>query len=217
MTRSIPLAQTLPLLAAAALVGILHMSAPDHWVTLCVLGRRSSWSQGRLMGLGAVTAGGHALLSIVLGLGVVLVGVVFSRGFSYYVTLATGGVMLVLGLAYGLRTLLSETGVAAGEAAGGEKGDPSKRGAAYFVVLGGVLSPDLSILPVFLLASQVALTLVFTTALVFAAASVLSLLVLIAVGSRGIGRALTRVPQKYSDSLVGFVIAAVGAYVLIFG
>lgn len=208
--------QFLPLMAAAALVGILHMSAPDHWMTVCVMGQKANWTRPRLLWFGAVTAGGHALLSVLLGFGVVFVGLVFSQALSGYITIGTGGVMVVVGLVYGVKTLLS------GDAGGHEDEaahvqSPPAKGAAYFAVLGGALSPDLSILPIFLLASQVALGLVLDTAVVFAVASVLSLLILVTVGSVGIARVMSRIPPKYNDSLVGFVIAAVGAYVLVFG
>ncbi|MDE1857561.1 MAG: hypothetical protein KGI26_00640 [Thaumarchaeota archaeon] len=210
--------QFLPLMAAAALVGILHMSAPDHWMTVCVMGQKANWSRPRLLWFGAVTAGGHALLSVLLGFGVVFVGLVFSQALSGYITIATGAVMVVVGLVYGVKTLLSEDGGAhEGEGAHDRNPKPQDKGAAYFAVLGGALSPDLSILPIFLIASQVALGLVIDTAVVFAVASVLSLLVLVTVGSLGVAKIMSRIPPKYNDSLVGFVIAAVGAYVLVFG
>ncbi len=211
--------QALPLLAAAALVGILHMSAPDHWVTLCILGQKSTWSRGKLVGFGIATAGGHTLLSVLLGFGVVFLGLVFSKVLSSYITIITGLSMLVVGLAYGLKTLLANDSEDYDKEAEQEltKAKSSGRGLTYFVVLGGALSPDLSILPVFLLAVPVGLWLVVDTAVVFAAASVLSLIALILAGSKGLASGFSRAPAKYNDSLVGFVIAAVGAYVLLFG
>jgi nickel/cobalt transporter (NicO) family protein len=213
------LVQFLPLLAAAALVGILHMSAPDHWVTLCILGQRAAWSRGRLVGFGIATAGGHVLLSVVLGFAIVAVGLAFSQEMSNKVTLATGFLMLVIGGGYGVKKLLAIDSEDYDKDADQEliKARTSGRGLPYFVVLGGALSPDLSILPVFLLAIPAGLGLVLDTALVFALASVLSLTALALLGSMGLAKALSHSPAKYNDSLVGFVIAAVGAYVIVFG
>jgi hypothetical protein len=67
------------------------------------------------------------------------------------------------------------------------------------------------------LAVQAGVGVVFDAALVFAMASVLSLSALVVVGSMGIAKTLSHAPAKYNDSLVGFVIAAVGVYVLLFG
>jgi len=69
----------LALLLAAATVGILHMSAPDHWVTLCILGQNSRWSRSRLLSVSALTALGHIAISVALGFAVVGLGVVFSQ------------------------------------------------------------------------------------------------------------------------------------------
>ena len=207
------------MLAAAALVGILHMSAPDHWVTLCILGQRASWSRAKLVGFGLATAGGHVLLSVLLGFGIVLAGLAFSKGLSSAITLATGLLMFVVGGAYGVKKLLDRGSEDYGRDADREIAESKSKGKglAYFVVLGGALSPDLSILPVFLLAFPAGLGLVTDTALVFALASILSLLALVLLGSMGFARALSRTPAKYNEALVGFVIAAVGAYVIIFG
>ena len=78
------------------------MSAPDHWVTLCILGQRSAWSRGRLLGVGVATAGGHVLLSVLLGFLIVAAGFVFSQGLSSDIATATGLVMLCFGAGYGV-------------------------------------------------------------------------------------------------------------------
>jgi putative Mn2+ efflux pump MntP len=83
--------------------------------------------------------------------------------------------------------------------------------------LGAALSPDLSILPIFLLAVPIGLSFAFDTAVVFAIATILSLLAFLWLGSAGLAKAFERVPPKYNDALVGFVIAAVGIYILLAG
>jgi len=55
------------------------------------------------------------------------------------------------------------------------------------------------------------------TAIVFSIASILSLLVFLLLGSAGLARMFERIPPKYNDALVGFVIAGVGLYILLAG
>jgi nickel/cobalt transporter (NicO) family protein len=207
-----------PLLLAAAFVGILHMSAPDHWATLIIMGRVSKWDRKRLMVVGTMTAVGHVALSILLGFAVVEVGIIFSQQASLYVTEGTGAVMVVGGLLYGARELKS-SGVEdyereAREGLSKREGTFGKR-FSYFAVLGAALSPDLSILPIFLLAVPIGLGFAFDTALVFAVASIGSLLAFLLLGSAGLAKAFEKIPPKYNDALVGFVIAAVGLYILV--
>jgi nickel/cobalt transporter (NicO) family protein len=208
----------LPLLLAAASVGILHMSAPDHWATLIILGRVSKWSRGRLMGVGIMTAVGHVALSLLLGFVIVEIGITFSQRLSGYITEATGTLMVVGGLVYGVKELMSKET----EDYERETLDELKKGEGnlsrrfrYFAVLGAALSPDLSILPIFVLAAPIGLSFAFDTAVVFSIASILALLVFLLLGSAGLAKAFERIPPKYNDALVGFVIAAVGLYILV--
>src|SRR5579863_4537024 len=96
----------LPYLIGAAVVGILHMSAPDHWVTICMLGRSAKWTRTRLFGISLTTAIGHVILSIALGLGVVAVGLVFSHLISLYLDTGIAIIMITVGLIVGIRPLV---------------------------------------------------------------------------------------------------------------
>ena len=128
--------------------------------------------------------------------------------------------MLAIGLAYGVREILSNRPEDYQREAEGEyfkAGGGEGRTVGYFAVLGAALSPDLSILPIFLLAVPVGFGLAIGTAAVFGLASILSLLILVLLGSWGLGRFFERVPPKYNNALVGFVVAAVGAYIVLFG
>jgi len=70
-------------------------------------------------------------------------------------------------------------------------------------------------LPIFLLAVPIGLGFAVDTATVHAGASIASLLALLLLVSAGLAKALEKIPPKYNDALVGFVIAAVGLYVLL--
>ncbi|MDA4116493.1 MAG: hypothetical protein OK442_08060 [Thaumarchaeota archaeon] len=207
------------ILLSAALVGIIHMSAPDHWVTLIILSRISKWTRSRLLGVAAMTATGHVAFSILLGFVVVGLGLAFSEVVSTYATYAIGASMVVIGLAYGIRELRSDVKEDYEEEVSQQISGTQGVGKRfrYFAVMGAALSPDLAILPVFLLAVKGGLGLAVESAIVFAVASILALMILVTLGIVGLSTALERVPPKYNDALVGFVIAGVGAYVLLAG
>ena len=196
------------------------MSAPDHWVTLCLLGKVAGWSRSRLLQVSIVTGLGHILLSVALGFAIVGVGVLFTESLSAQIAFGTGVLMLATGLAYGIRELLSDRPEDYRREAEGEYLKASGSGGrkvGYFAVLGAALSPDLSILPIFVLAMPVGFSLAMDTAVVFGLSSILSLLTLVLLGSWGLDRFFEKVPPKYNNALVGFVVAAVGAYIVLFG
>lgn len=211
---------TATLLVVTATVGIFHMSAPDHWVTLVILGRISGWNRKTLFLVSIMTAVGHVLLSILLGVGVVILGLAFSSTVSVYVTEGTGLIMIVVGLGYAVFELRAPGTADYEEVAKKQAvmvgGAVGKR-VRYFTVLGAALSPDLSILPIFLVAVPVGLGLAFEVSAIFAISSILALSILVLAGSAGLSKAFAKVPPKYNGALVGLTIAAVGAYILIAG
>jgi len=188
------------------------MSAPDHWATLAVLGRSGKWTFRRLVSFTLASALGHVALSMLLGLAIVELANLFSFFASAFFTEAIGGVMIVSGLYVGITSLRAKN-----SQLGNERGSRLARSAGYFVVLGAALSPDLSILPILLVSAPLGPLTMVHTLVVFAVSSILTDLSLVVVFSVLFSRAVDKLPSKYNDALVGFVIAAVGVYVLIFG
>jgi len=210
-----------PLLIGAALVGVLHMAAPDHWVTLCILSRESGWNSKKLFGVSFATASGHAAVSAALGFGIAIVGLLFSRLISSYISYAVGLVMLGVGLFIGVRALVSKKKeeVTPGEKLlEKEKKNASKlNGIGYFAVLGAALSPDLSIAPIFLASITVGVMFAVDLLIIFVVTSILAQLVLVQVGAKGLAKTFEHVPEKYNDSVVGFIIAVIGIYIILAG
>ncbi|MGD0994450.1 MAG: hypothetical protein ABR909_02880 [Candidatus Bathyarchaeia archaeon] len=197
------------------------MSAPDHWVTLCILSRESGWNSKKLFGISLVTASGHAVLSAALGFGIAVAGLLFSRLISSYISYAVGFIMLAVGLFIGVRALVSKKKeeITPGEKLlEKEKKNASRlNGIGYFAVLGAALSPDLSITPIFLASITVGLLFAVYLLIIFVVTSILSQLVLVQVGAKGLAKTFEHVPEKYNDSIVGFVIAAIGIYIIFAG
>jgi nickel/cobalt exporter len=208
----------LPYVIGAAVVGILHMSAPDHWVTICMLGRSAKWTRTRLFGISFVTAIGHVVLSVALGLGVVAVGLVFSHLISFYLDTGIAIIMITVGLIVGIRSLLRKNEhhhKHDHDEDNKKNNDKLNRGVGYFAVLGAALSPDLSITPIYLSAIKAGFYFAIELSVVFAAASILTLLLLVQLGTVGLAKTFEKIPEKYNDSMVGFVITAIGIYILV--
>lgn len=215
----------LPYVIGAAAVGILHMSAPDHWVTLCVLARNKQWAPKKLFRISFVAAVGHVGLSVVMGLAVVILGLVFSHLISYYLDTGIGIIMVGAGLIVGIKPLVvkrdyhhdhgHEHNLDTHDNEVKEGVGKLTQGMGYFAVLGAALSPDPSIIPIYLSAISAGLYFALEISAVFAIASILTLLLLVKLGTVGLAKTFEKIPEKYNDSLVGFVIVAIGVYVLV--
>lgn len=201
----------------AAIVGMLHMSAPDHWLTLCALARNKKWAPKKLFGISLMTAIGHVGLSVVMGLIVVVIGIVFSHLISDYLDMAIGIVMICAGLVVGIIPLVrkSEHHHDHHEHDGEKKFGKLTSRVGYFAVLGAALSPDPSIIPIYLSAISAGFYFALELSIVFATASIITLLLLVQLGTVGLAKTLAKIPEKYNDSMIGFVIMAIGIYVLV--
>jgi hypothetical protein len=166
------------------------------------------------LSVGVVTATGHVVLSVLLGLSVFALGAVFSNQVSKLTTEGIGGAMVVAGVFYGTRQLVSAKHPNYGEEAT-RISVTNHSTVRYLAVFGAALSPDVSILPVFALTATAGLGLALSAAIVFALASVAALSLFLLLGSFGVARFLERLPPEYNDTLIGLVIAIVGVYVLI--
>ncbi len=209
---------TIALLFAAALVGILHMSAPDHWATLSILGKSRKWEHSKLIKISTITGIGHVALSIILGFTIVSLGLLFPKSLFVYMTYAIGLIMLIAGSLYSIKALCTKEDFDY-KKHGEER---LKKGISYFAVLGAALSPDLSILPIFLLAIPVGFNFAVSTAIVFGISSLTTLLIMVGLGHLLVehsrfSKRIEHMHPKYNDVLVGVVIALVGIYVLVFG
>ena len=205
----------------AALVGILHMSAPDHWLTLCVLARNKKWAPKKLFGVSFVTAIGHVALSVAMGLIVVVIGLAFSHLISYYLDTGIGLVMVGTGLVVGIMPLVRKSASQQHHHDHEHEHNEEKKfgkltsKVGYFAILGAALSPDPSIIPIYLSAISAGFYFALELSVVFAVASIGTLLLLVQLGTVGLAKTLAKIPEKYNDSMVGFVIMAIGIYVLV--
>ena len=57
----------------------------------------------------------------------------------------------------------------------------------------------------------------FDTAIVFATASIVTIVLLVFGSSAGLAMALEKIPPQYNDTIAGLVIALVGVYILLVG
>lgn len=214
----------LNLVVGAGTAGIVHMAAPDHWVTLSVLGRSRGWTRSKVLKTSLISSIGHVALSLVLGIAVAAIGIVFSRFVSEYLDIVIGIVMVAVGLFVGTRPFILERKKdhdnnnhfeRSKEKYNKESERKVVSNIGYFAVLGAALSPDPSIMPIFLASVPAGFYFLVELAIIFAISSVLTLILLVQLGNMGFAKALEKIPEKYNDSIVGFVIAAIGVFILV--
>lgn len=186
------------LILAALLVSSLHMIAPDHWLPLTVISSAKSYPAPKKYGIAAGLGFAHAGASIILAVAIFYAGLVLIHQYIGYLILA-GEILLVIIGAYfiinGYReseeaTSLSET---------------SALSVSAF--------PDLALLPIVISGASLSGVQLGTILVVFFLASGIALTAMVYVAGKGLGKAISKVPPKYMDYLIGGVLIATAALI----
>ena len=228
------------LLAAAAGVGFGHAVLPDHWVPLAVLGRTRRYPLSRIARLSGLAGVAHVLVSIGLGAVIIVIGLQFRSSIQHAQDTIIGAILIATGIGF---LVLELTGHGHhhdhdhhhdhghgpahhdhGEHRHGEHddrhaGERSARGlsglAAVMVPFGAAASPDLTILPVFLAATAAGLATAIGSVVVFAAATIGTIMGL-TLGAAGGGYQIRgEWLERWGNVFTAAVLAIIGLLVLL--
>jgi nickel/cobalt exporter len=222
----------LALLAASAGVGFGHAILPDHWVPLAVMGRTRRYPMRKIARLSGLAGVAHVLLSVVLGAVIILVGLRFRSTIESAQNAIIGGLLAVTGLGF---VVLEVTGHGhhhphdhAHEHGDDHQHDHHHRHshddpgestgirglAALMVPFGAAASPDLTILPVFLAATTAGVATAVGSVVVFAAATIGTIVGLTLAAARGGYQIRGDWLERWGNLVTAAVLLIVGALVL---
>jgi len=88
------------IIIAAIVLGATHSIAPDHWAPFVAVSKAERWSLSKSIFVSLVGGLGHITTSILLGVGVILVGLSVSHHFENFENIFSGSLLLVFGLLY---------------------------------------------------------------------------------------------------------------------
>ncbi|HEY1776816.1 MAG TPA: hypothetical protein VGG41_11710 [Solirubrobacteraceae bacterium] len=210
------------LFAAAAGVGFGHAILPDHWAPLAVLGRARRYPLAKVARLSGLAAVAHVLLSIVLGGVLIAIGLQFRASIQSAQDAIVGAVLIATGVGFGAFELLGRghSHDHHGEHAGHDHRHDAheQRGlrglAAIMVPFGAAASPDLTILPVFLAATTVGAATAIGSVLVFAAATIATIICLTLAATRGGYQISGQWLDHWGNAITFVVLVLIGVLVL---
>ncbi len=227
------------LIGAAVVIAITHTAlGPDHFLPFIMLSRARRWSVARTLWITAGCGVAHVSSSLMLGVVGVAVGMGVGaiHGLEDVRGTLAGWAMLAFGLAYGTwgvrRAVRHQDGVELHDHGGHvhvhhdggpghvHEGRPTAdRNTAFWTLfILFVLGPCEPLVPLVILpASQGRWQLAGLVSAVFAAATVVTMLVIVALAHAGLAHVRRGRLERWSHSLAGAVIAASGAGMVFLG
>jgi|Deesub1362A_J573_1020465.scaffolds.fasta_scaffold00052_73 putative Mn2+ efflux pump MntP len=90
---------------AAVILGVIHSIAPDHWMPFVVVSRAERWGLSRSVLVALAGGLGHITTSVLIGIGVILIGMSVSHRLENFESLFSGSLLFVFGLAYTIMSM----------------------------------------------------------------------------------------------------------------
>ncbi len=188
-------------------VALLHTLIPSHWLCFVVVGRAQGWSARRTLAVAAAAGLLHVATTVALGVAIVVFGRSFIAG-QEALERVSAIVLIGLGLLY-LVTHLFHAGHHHGR-------DHAVTGKAAFAALlfSLVLSPCSAAIPLVVAASGSFTWIALITG-VLLVTTVGGMLILVGLTSLGVEKLRFQFFDRYEKLIVGLVLCALGALVLL--
>lgn len=88
------------LLLASLSISLLHAAIPNHWLPIVAIGKKSGWTAGKTLRITVLAGSAHALSSILIGLGLSILGWGLSGWVSFFSKVAAPLLLMGLGLLF---------------------------------------------------------------------------------------------------------------------
>lgn len=197
------------LIGAVLAVGVLHTMVPDHWLPIVLMARQRNWTP-RQTGLAALQAGtGHVVSTLLIAVLFWAAGAAVAVRFSGWIETITSLALIGFGLWVAIgawREMAHEHDHAHGHAH-----EHHKQGSrmALLLILGS--SPMIEGIPAFFAAGRYGFGLLVVMALVFAAATIGTYVILSVYSAKGLQQVRFGRFERYGEIASGVLIAIVGA------
>ena len=203
-------------LIAGLTVALVHALLPNHWLPFVLIGRTQGWRRGKILGVVLLAGCGHAGMLAALG----TVAAVAGRGIMRWLepSVASAGTLLGVAvlLVFGLHYILADWR-GSGHAHHHPTPDSPREDKAAILSLFLLLtfSPCEGLLPIFFAAHPLGLPQLLALALAIAVLTVGGMLLLCSLTLLGFERLHLAWLEQRERSVVGWVLVALAALVLL--
>ena len=192
-------------------IALLHTLIPSHWLCFVLVGKAQNWTRGKILGVTAAAGIVHVATTVTLGIALATLGRSLMQE-SHEAMLERVSAVILIGLG---ALYLGSHLLHAGHHHEHDKGI-SQKGAIAALVFSLVLSPCSASIPLLIVASSTAgWTAMALIATVLLVTTVGIMLLMVGLTSLGIEQLKFAFFDKYEKLIVGLVLCALGALVLL--
>ena len=232
------------LLVATFSVAFFHTMSPDHWLPFVMVGRSRNWSILKTELVALIAGIGHVGTSVLIALVGIFIGAELSEQFASFAEVATGSALIIFGFAYALymwrRGGHAHFTIGGNRFTGGHshghhedhsdhdhdhehhhshahQHEVADTKAPYTLVIIMGLTPCVALLPLAFAAAGHGTGTAISVITLFAIATIVPILVLTYLGSKGMHLIRLEWFDKYGDVITGIVIGCIGLMTMFLG
>jgi nickel/cobalt exporter len=195
---------------SAAFVGLVHSLAPGHWLPVVLVSKARKWNTRTALLGAAVTAAGHVLISLVLGLVALEVGAHYFAQHEEGIESYAGLAVAVFGVLYALNSYFRHARCHGHEHHGPA---PDRRKSPFVFLFTIGLSPCVAVLPVFAAAAPVGTVAVVVAMIGFVAGVLVALLSATLLATTSVVKLDHPILEHYGDVITGVTVAMMGTLI----
>ncbi len=170
------------------------MIAPDHWVPLTVVSNRLNYRKGKTLSYAALLGMLHAVTSEAIAGVALLIGVLLVREYITYMEIASILLLIAVGIYFIVNGYVEE--------------EPESGYAVASIksILAISAFPDFALIPIMLAGSSLSAINIIWILVAFILISTVSLAIMVYASTRGLSKALEKLPPRYIDYIMAGIL-----------
>lgn len=192
-------------------LSLLHASIPNHWLPLVAIGKTEKWTQKETLVVTAISGFAHTLSTIIIGMIVGLIGYKLSESYKFITTVAAPLILISLGCIYLFMDFKANKYQHHNHI---DVNDTVKKKTKTAIIIslavGMFFSPCIEIEAYYFVASSIGWTGIITVSFVYLIVTVLGMLILVYLASRGIKRLKWHFMEHHEKIITGIILIILG-------
>ncbi len=194
------------------ILSLIHALIPNHWLPLIAVGKTEKWTQNQTLWATFITGGAHTLSTIIIGIGVGLIGYKLSASYSVISEIIAPSILMGLGIVYLILDFRSHYHHHHINPVLTEKWKNKSRWVAILSTLSLTmfLTPCIEIEAFYFQAGTIGWTGIFIVSAVYIVTTVVVMLLLVYLGMKGANTFNSQFIEHHEKSITGSVLIVLG-------
>jgi nickel/cobalt transporter (NicO) family protein len=194
-------------------LSLIHASIPNHWIPIITIGKTEKWSQRQTLLATIITGFAHTLSTVIIGVVVGLIGFRLSAKYGLISDIIAPSILLCLGVIYLLLDFRGSRQHEHGHSH--QPATPAIEKNKWNVILTTLsismfLTPCVEIEAYYFQAGTKGWAGIFIVSIVYTLITVLTMLILVYLGMKGINRFKSHFLEHHEKSITGIVLVILG-------